>query len=331
MDELTRTQAALEVEALHLMESALAPATRRAYLSDWKRFELWCESMEYTSLPAQPSTLVLYIASSSPALSVGSIVRAVTAIKTIHLAKGFPSPASAFEVRAALSGLRKLRGAPLDKADPLSYSDLSLMVKRCDRSIAGLRNAALLALGWCGALRRSELVALNLSDLRFSAEGLALVVRRGKADKHRVGREIGIPRAPAGSSWCPVETIDQWCSRLRREMDESSLDSAVLRAFGPAGRLWFAKPRGRLSARMVCIIVAQAARHAGLTGSYSAHSLRRGLATEAARCGVPEWALQQHTGHASLSCLTEYIHKGRLWVDSPLVAIFGAAHGAQMG
>lgn len=311
------------VEAMfRLAGASMGESTRRAYASDWRSFEQWCKLRQFRALPADALTVCLYVADVQEKLVYGSIRRALTAIGRVHELQGQTSPTKADSVKRVLLGLAKTKGRAVDKATPISFAELRAMMGACPGSAAGIRDRAILALGWGGALRRSEVVGLDIINVVFRAEGVALHVQRAKNDPTGKGRDLGIPRSKTG--FCLVQPIENWAGRLSRSIQGAD-DGSFFRFFGSAGRGFFPPVGARLGARSVCSIVKKYARLVGLDGVYSGHSLRRGLATEAARCGVPEWALQQHTGHSSPDQLRGYIHAGRLFVDSPINAILAGA------
>ncbi|MGH7727368.1 MAG: site-specific integrase [Vulcanimicrobiaceae bacterium] len=165
-----------------------------------------------------------------------------------------------------------------------------------------LVRAALLLVGFVGALRRSELVALDRGDLRAREEGVVLAIRRSKTDPEAAGREIGIPRA---EELCPVRALEGW---LAHAPDDGG---PVFRAIDRHGKL-----RARLSSHAVGEILKRRAAAVGLDpDELGGHSLRSGFATAAARAGATEEAIARQTGHRSLAVLRTYIRRGNLFED----------------
>src|SRR4030042_5650127 len=121
--------------------------------------------------------------------SMASITRCVTSLKTAHAFAHHHSPTESREVRELLKGIRREKGlVNLGASSAISWADLQKMVQHCDGSIGGMRYRALLMLGWAGALRRSELVSLNLDDFEISDKGALITIRKGKTDKEGHGR-----------------------------------------------------------------------------------------------------------------------------------------------
>lgn len=188
--------------------------------------------------------------------------------------------------REVLKGIRRALGvAPSQKA-PISPSELRAMVKTRPDTLQGLRDRALLLVGFAGAFRRSELVGLDVGDAVFGEDGLTVTLRRSKTDQEGVGRKVGVPYGSTPQS-CPVRTLRRW-------LEGSGITEGPL--FRPAkGRTVGAL---RLSDKAVARLVKRAAKDAGLDPSrLSGHSLRSGLATAAAKAGKSERAIMAQTGH----------------------------------
>lgn len=316
---------ALEQRADYFANLSISKSTRRAYESDWRHFFQFCRELELEELPATPETVCLYLSAlADKQAAVSTIVRRLTSISAIHRAAGHDSPAKNDKVARVLKGVKRSCGRPPEQAKALSWHDLSRLIAQCDSLMIGLRDAAILALGWSSALRRSELVALNIGDLDIVEEGVVITVTRSKTDQEGQGYRIGIPRAKSGL--CPVETVRRWIQRQASD-DQLPGDTPLFCKLGIFGRgKWWSAPSGRLSARMVSEIVKRYAKFAGLNPElYSAHSLRRGLATEAGARGVPERVISRHTRHRSLAVLRGYIEDGTIWSENPLPAIYASS------
>src|ERR1039458_10806872 len=144
-------------------------------------------------------------------------------------------------------------------------SDIRKMIEHCPRGLRGLRDRALLLVGFAGAFRRSELAALKVVDLRFTAEGLVIDLRRSKTDQEAKGRQVGIPFG-ADELTCAVRSVKAWLGRAHIDC------GPVFRAVGKSGSL----SQLPLAPDSVAWIIRQAARRAGIRGNVSGHSLRSG-------------------------------------------------------
>jgi integrase len=298
------------------LDASLAPNTKKAYASDWKAFCDYCAYRSIDCLPSSSHNISLYLTElASSGKTIATIVRAATSINKAHELAGHP-PIWNEQIRLLLSGMKKRNERGIQKAKALSYRDIISMTTVCDSTIMGTRDRALLWVGWCSAMRRAELVALNIGDIEWFDAGVVVTIRRSKTDQNGKGRKIGIPYSD-DLEHCPVRALLAWLKRLPADFKEP--DKPLFLAIGMSGyRSWFPVHgiNMRLTDRSVSLIVKKYARLAGIpnASSCSAHSLRRGLATEAASREVPERIIARHTGHE--------IDDGRMWIDNPLAAIY---------
>ena len=178
-------------KANDLIRAAKASTTRKAYHSDFRIFESWCTAHRLSSLPASPQTIALYIASCVVArLAPATIARRLASISKTHQAAGSEdSPASTkhFVVGEVLKGARRTLGVAQKCKDPLLLNDICRLLAACPKNLLALRDRALILIGFAGAFRRSELCAITVSDLCFSASGLVINVPRSKADQEQAG------------------------------------------------------------------------------------------------------------------------------------------------
>lgn len=180
-------------EALAYARLSKAAITLRGYRSDWREFCTWCQGHGLRPVPASPEAVAAYAAECAGRLKVGSIQRRLNAIAEAHKAAGAESPTTSGIVRNTMKGIRRSRGVPPVQKAPALTADIRAMVEAAPSSLIGLRDRALVLLGFAGAFRRSELVALDVSDLEFSRDGLIVLLRRSKTDQEGQGRKLGIP------------------------------------------------------------------------------------------------------------------------------------------
>ena len=319
----------LEKLADRFSRASISEATRTAYEADWLHFFRFCRQHGMAELPAEPETVVLYLtAMAESQLSISTISRRCTSITAIHRASGFDSPVKTDKVTRVFRGIRRETGKPPNKKKALSWKEVKKIKDLCDSTMIGTRDAAIILLGWTSALRRSELVALNIGDLDISDTGIILTVQRSKTDQDGSGVHVGIPRSIHDPVHCPVVAVENWISRYtkKRIAGQSDDNIPLFAKVGPSGRCrWWSQPEGRLSARTISLIVKRYVSLAGMSPEiYAAHSLRRGLATEAGAVGVPERIISRHTRHRSISVLRGYIEDGTIWHENPLPAIYGS-------
>ncbi len=170
--------------------------------------------------------------------------------------------------------------------------------------LRGLRDRALLLVGWAVALRRSELVGLKVADLSFELEGVVLTIRRSKTDREggRASASVAVPlgEQEATLSGHGVAPLARDCGGRRGA--RLSPDRSPRQP-----------PRKSLSDRALAEIVAARAAAAGLEGDFAGHSLRAGFATAAARAGRSEAAIMRHGRWKSVQIPRRYIRQGACW------------------
>ena len=178
-------------------------------------------------------------------------------------------------------------------------------------TLRGIRNRALLLLGFAGALRRSELAVLTVDDLERTSDGFVLTLKRSKTDQVGEGRIIGIPYGTHPSR-CPVRAIDAWLA------EAAITEGPLFRAIDRHGNVGEAA----ISDRAVALVIKEAALAVGEDPDrFSGHSLRAGLATSSAEAGVPEHIIQDQTGHTSSTMLRRYIRRGSLFRENAAKAV----------
>jgi len=291
----------LRRERASLAERRRAQATREAYACDWSDFCAWCGAAGRSSLPASSDTLSLYLVDlARRGRLVSTIQRRVSAISHYHLAAGLASPAGA-DVREVLCGLRrKLGTAPQRAKAAVSVDELRKLLGAVSEGVRGVRDRALLLLGFASSLRSAELVGLDLRDVAVERAGVVLTLRRSKTDQEGAGRQVGV-HPGARKSTCPVRAVKAWLKERGR------WPGPLFCQVGADGAI----EREALDSERVRKVVQRAARRAGLDGRrFGAHSLRAGFATAAAINGAPELAIMERTGHRTVTMVRRYVRKG---------------------
>ena len=289
------------------------------YLRAWEQFQGWCALQQLIALPASPRTITRYLSHLAEtrhrvrgrelSLSPAWIQLQLAAITLAHEASGIrPAPTQELEVRLVMRGIRRSLGvAPRTEAAPLSVAQLRAMIAASPEvTLRDLRDHCVLLLGFAGALRRSEIAALNWEDISFTEGGLILRLRRSKTDPEAAGQEVGIPRGTHQET-DPVVAVERWralgghrSGPLFRTIDRR--DQVLAQ---------------RMSALAVTRILRRLARLARLEiPDLSGHSLRAGFATAAAQAGASERAIAQQTRHRSLASLRRYIRRGTLFEEN---------------
>ncbi len=291
--------------AVNFARQDKAESTRRAYSADFAAFAAWCAARGVDALPASPETVAAYLAAEADAgKKPATIGRRCAAIGHGHKLAGREPPTNSELVKATLGGIRRAVGAAPARKTPAVAEVTRDMAKAAPAGkLKGLRDKALLLLGFGGAFRRSELVALDVSDLEETDEGLRVTIRRSKTDQEGRGVTIAIVR---GGACCPVRAFRAW-------LDAAGItEGPVFRPVRKGGKV---RDR-RLTSNAVCEIVKAYAGKLGLdASSFGAHSLRSGFLTSAARRGASIFKMRDVSRHKSMDVLQAYVRDADMFRD----------------
>jgi integrase len=242
----------------------------------------------------------------SKTFKVSTITTRLAAVANAHRLAGFSFDRKVM-VGLVLDGIRRQNGTAKDRARAIVLADIRAAVDRLPATLAGRRDRALLLIGFFGALRRSEIVGLDvnatLSDggtgnLQIVSDGLLIHLARSKTDQVGAGQQVGIPRRR--DDLCPVRALEDWLGT------SGIVNGAAFRSVSQVGVIG-----SRLTAQSVRLIVQ---RHLGIDDT--AHGLRAGFITEGARRGATAQALQQTSRHRSVNQLGEYIRHANVFVGT---------------
>ncbi len=288
-------------------EAARSAGTRRAYHTDWRAFSAWCGERGFLPMPALPETVAEYLGVLAlRSLSLATLSRRLSSISTAHRFAGHSSPAKSPLVEVRWAGIRRSMGRPSRGKQALLPDALGQMLATCDGSLGGLRDRALLLIGFYTASRRSELAALDIEDLLTVPEGLIVCVRRSKTDQYAEGAEKAVPRQPEADH-CPVRAVLAWAQAARIAC------GPVFRSITRHGHV----SDRRLSAQTVALVVKARARLAGIDPrDLSGHSLRVGFVTAAAAARVADRKIMEQTGHKNERTLRRYIRRVEIFRDA---------------
>jgi site-specific recombinase XerD len=298
----------------HYASRSKSRATINAYAAGWQDFLQFCQPRQLTALPASDQTVADYLAwLADNGFKAATIARRLVVISQAHKAHNLDSPTTSSLVRRTHAGIRRTIGTAQQGKAPALVGDLKRMLQKVPDTRVGLRDRALLLVGFAGGFRRSELVALDVEDLEFSSAGLVVVMRKSKTDQEGHSRRIGIPYGSAENT-CPVRSLQAWLESARIN------DGAVFRSLDKFQRV---QPR-RLSDKAVARIVKRRAQAVGLDlHRYAGHSLRAGLATSAAAGGASERAIMNQTGHRSTDMVRRYIREANLFAPDNAASLAG--------
>jgi site-specific recombinase XerD len=291
--------------AVNFARQDKAESTRKAYRQDFDAFAASCASRGVVALPATPETVAGYLAAQVDAgLKPSTIGRRCAAIAHAHKLAGIEPPTNNEGVKATLRGIRRAVGtAPARKAPAVAEVTRDMAKAAPAGKLKGLRDKALLLLGFGGAFRRAELVALEVADLEETDEGLRVTIRRSKTDQEGHGVTIAIVR---GGACCPVRAVRAW-------LDAAEITEGPL--FRPVRKGGKVRDQ-RLTAKSVCDLVKHYAADVGLDAStFGAHSLRSGFLTSAARRGASIFKMRDVSRHKSMDVLQAYVRDADMFRD----------------
>lgn len=330
---------------------SVSPNTRAAQLSDWKIFTSWCESVGQVSLPATPEVLGWFLTDKSrsirsdgrPAFASSTMTRWVASINKIHSLAGHPRPGGAAEVREILRGIKRTRATPPVRREPLLTEDIRVIVDSMrsrsatdswTKRVAERRDSALLLLGLTGAMRRSELASLEISDVTtHRADGLYVTIRRSKTDQTASGRTVTLPygnspvTCPVCAYWRWREVVDMWDDQGRAGLiallstpDDSHRDHRcrglvrrsedrvrpLFRSVHRTGALGAKALSGQAIASMIQRRAAEAGFSPDLVALLGGHSLRAGFVTQAVRNDASAEQIMTQSGHTDQRMIALY-------------------------
>ena len=307
---------ALAGRARDYVEAASSANTRRAYASDWKHFTSWCRRQGLEILPPDPQTVGLYITACASGTatgdkkpnSVSTIERRLSSLSWNFAQRGQPLDRKDRHIATVMAGIRNKHAVPPRQKEAILPENLITMLETLDRgTLRGLRDRAMLLLGFAGGLRRSEIVGLDLGRdqtedgrgwVKFFPNKGILVTLRGKTG----WREVEIGRGSSDAT-CPVVALQTWLKFGR------IAHGPLFRRVTGQGKAVGAE---RLNDQEVSRLVKRAALAAGVRGDlserereklFAGHSLRAGLASSAE---VDERYVQKQLGHTSAEMTRKY-------------------------
>ena len=233
----------------------------------------------------------------------------LAAIRAAHEDAGFDSPTldrGVMGVRAGTS--RRIGVAPRKQAHPLSTDELERLINTCTDGVRGVRDKALLLVGYAGALRRSELADLRVEDVTSRRDGVMLTLHRSKADQSGKTVQVAIPMGQHPET-CPVTALFDWFELLN--VDEGPAFCRISRHNTVPIKL------SAISGESVAKIIQERAAQAGLNWQrITGHSLRAGHATTAAENGADVLKLARTLRHARLETTSQYTRPAEAMRDT---------------
>lgn len=301
---LVEDLAELIEDAQDAARAAKSAATVRSYRRSWATFQAWCEGHGLSALPAEPGTVALFLMSrAKQGRKVATLQVDLAAISQAHKAAGLASPRSGAQVAEVMKGIRRTKGVAQVQKTAITPAQLRAIVAELPETLLGLRDRALLLVGFITACRRSELVALDVADLAPHARGRELVVRRSKTDQEGRGISKAVPYSTAcpgddscRDALCPVHALERWIAAA------GISEGPIFRSVNRHGRVG-----DRLTGAAVARVVKRSLELVGIPAEdFAGHSLRSGFVTAAVEAGKSSLEVRQQTGHRSDVILARY-------------------------
>ena len=300
MNEIITDIKSLELETLKNLKNSKSANTLRAYESDYKDFSLFCSKNNFSSMPADPKILSLYLTHLSQTSKFSTLKRRIASISVIHKLKGHYIDTKHPIVSENLLGIKRVKGSNQKSKKPILINDLKLIIdvinKENIRETRKARDKALILIGFAGGFRRSELVALDNDDIEFVREGVKIFVKRSKTDQSGEGMTKAIPTFD-NALYCPVLHLQDWMTKGKSKN----------------------KKIFPISDRSVALIIKKYTNIGGLDSKkYAGHSLRSGFATSTAETGAEERNIMAMTGHKTTQMVRRYIKEANLFKNNAL-------------
>jgi integrase len=286
--------------------AADASSTLRAYKADLANFKAWCVERHLDPMPSTPEIVGAYLADAGRGYALSTLRRRVAAIARAHGIAKQPLDTRHPAIRETLRGIGRTHGEPPRRSAALATADIKQLVQICGDDMAGVRDQALFLVCFAGALRRSELVGLDVEHLTWTNDP-DYPLEDGQGGRRR-GDRHPLRRRP---ETCPVEALRRW-------LDQSETLSGPI--FRKVDR-WGAVHTSRLDPDAVRQILKKRAAVAGLSGTIwepiTPHGMRAGFVTTAYKNGVPDEEIMGHTRHRSLTTMRGYVRRAKLNTASP--------------
>jgi integrase len=281
------------------IEAELAASTRQMYAGAWRVWDRWCRGRGINPLPAAPEALAAFLTERAEAgLTFGTLDGYCSGIAHRHHQEGLADPTAHVVVRRVRRGLRRIMGvAPRRQAHPLTVSELGQIVASLDTATSiGIRDRAIILLGYASAMRPGELSALNAEDILRKPTGILINIRRSKTDLEARGQLVGVARGDNGLT-DPIRALDAWL-KIRPAGPGALFTRVVYRDHVTTER------RGP---RAISRTVQERANIAGFESiPVTGHSLRAGHATTATVNGAPIERIAAQTRHRDLATLVNH-------------------------
>lgn len=339
-DRLAKLERLVET-AEQVSKNRRSANTIRGYKADWEDFVQWCDEHGFCPLPAASQVVRIYLSDRAvnpwigpsgrfrelvqkEPLKLPTLLHRLWGIKHMHRENGFDFDSKHKDIEDVLDGLRNSNTAKENRKSPLLLDDIRGMTGNLPDTITGIRDRAILLIGFVGALRRSEIAGLADKDIKFVEEGFELNLSQSKTG----ARDLVIPYGSNPLS-CPVRALKKWLevANISINILDDSLRTPIFRPINKHGHIG----ERQLTGASIALIVKRnayvkqmilwAIENGEFAPSYAGHSLRAGFVTEAVLQEIPEHLITAQTGHKRRETLEKYIRVTNKWKHNAAIKL----------
>ena len=319
--------AELAAKVRHYAGASLSPATLESYQSCFALFTTWCDRHGRATIPATGETMALFLADIADRYRSKTINGILSGIAHAHRAAGVPFDRATFDM--VLRGIRRTYGTPSRESAPLTVVELRAVVLVLPDTTCGVRDRALLTLGFAGALRALELTRLDIGApapegrglIEIDEAGVRISVRRAQADQSPIIKVV-----PRGGSPCPVEALERWLARA------NITRGPIFRRITGKGTLTTRRTHPDTVSKIVKQAVFLSSVQAGLSpeaarmraNRFCGHSLRAGFVMSAVMAGASDESIARHVGWVDTTMMAHYRRTGRLFKKHPVQQVLSS-------
>ena len=296
--------------ASYYAQSIIAQKTKKTYEDGWKSFTDWCckQNVDPLLIKEKEALVAIYAADKAKSgQKIGGLETFIAGINHTYKSHGFELDMRQLPIAKVFKGIRRRLTSKTDQKEPILPEDLKEMIKAIPLEgnekvrRVGLRNRALILVGFFGAFRRSELVGIKYEDLRFCKDGVIVFLAKSKTDQEGIGMEKILPYGNLALT-CPVLALKAW-------LEESKITSGYI--FSKIDASGFISYRPLEDHTVARIIKTNPYIRTLDQRKYAGHSLRAGFVTSAVKQKIGQDLIMQQTGHKDISSLQCYIRRGR--------------------
>ena len=277
-----------------IQSASTANATQKAIKKNWNQFEIWCEKYRLKIFPPSVQTLekyLLYLMGEKRKIS--TIEQVKWSIEVVYKSKGYHQLLNSDSIKTTVKGLRRILGTKKKKKQAFTIDNIAQI--NFPKTLIGLRDKAMLLIGFCGALRRSELANLDCGDLEWEDFGMRLHLKKSKSNQESKEEFVNIMRSQK-KAVCPIKNIQEWLTTAKKF-------SGPLFCNVKKG----SKIGSRISTTTIGKKVKWAANECGFDAKeFGGHSLRAGCATYLLDKNIPLYIVSKHLRHKKLDTTLQY-------------------------